>query len=118
MKRMIAVAMVVTLLAGAVVALAPSSADAAGRYYYRGGHGHSHGGYKAGYFAGGLAVGAVTGLILGGLFAPPVYAAPAPVVYQPAPVYVQPAPVCTDYWVGQQWTGYGWAPGYWARSCR
>ena len=90
-------------------------------------------------------VGAVTGLVLGGLFAPRVYAAP-PVVYQPAPVYVQPAPVyvqpspvyaepppvvyqpapvyvaprrlCSDYWIETHWNGYAWVGGHWARSCR
>jgi hypothetical protein len=124
MKRIVAGMVILALLGG--VLLVPAPAVAGGRY----GHG-SGSGY--GKFWGGLAVGAVTGLVVGGLFAPRVYAAPPPVVYAPAPVYGPPPPVyypypppavvyappvCTDFWVNPYWNGVGWVPGYWARSCR
>jgi len=122
MKRIVAGVAVLALLAGAL--LVPAPAHAGGRY------GYGKPGY--GQFWGGLAVGAVTGLVVGGLFAPRVYAAPPPVVYAPAPVYVPappvyalptvvyapPPPVCADYWVNPYWNGLGWVPGHWARFCR
>ena len=115
MKRLIAGMLVV----GLVVVLIATPKPA-----YAGGHGR---------FWGGFAAGAVTGLVVGGVFTPRVYAAPA-YVYQPAPVYMAPAPayvyqyqyqpayvpapVCSDYWVDQYWNGYGWTPGHWERACR
>lgn len=129
MKRIIAGVVVVGLLAVTLAATKPAEA---GSRYYGGGHG---GGYGGGPWAG-FAVGAITGLVVGGIFAPRVYAAP-PVVYQPAPVYVAPAPpvvyqpayqpatayavpgpACSDSWVETYWNGYGWVQGYWQRTCR
>lgn len=107
MKRLIAGALVLGLLAAVLVV--PTPAEARHR----------------GHFWGGVALGAVTGLVLGGALAPRVYYAEPPVVYQPAPVYVQPAPVyvqpapvCTDYWVGDQVRGGVWIQGHWERVCR
>ena len=101
MKRLIAGALVLGLLATVLVVPTPAEARHRGQFW------------------GGIAVGAVAGLILGGALAPRVYYAEPPVVYyQPAPVYVQPAPVCTDYWVGDQVRGGVWIQGHWERVCR
>ena len=113
MKPRIAGTLAVALL-GTFVLAAPRPAAA-------------HGG---GWGWGGFAAGAVTGVVLGGVFAPRVYAAP-PVVYQPAPVYVEPAPTvvvqpgynapgatCSTYWVNGYWYGYNWVPAHWEQACR
>lgn len=107
MKRLIAGALVLGLLAAVLVV--PTPAEARHR----------------GHFWGGVALGAVTGLVLGGALAPRVYYTEPPVVYQPAPVYVQPAPVyvqpapvCTDYWVGDQVRWGVWIQSHWERVCR
>ena len=120
MKRATALVVLVGFVALVLAAPVPAAA------------GHRGHGSPGGYFWGGLAVGAVTGLVVGGAFAPRVYAAPPvvyqpapvyvapppPVVYQPAPVYAVPAPVCADQWVGAYWYGGAWVPGYWQRVCR
>jgi hypothetical protein len=123
-KQAVAAVLIAGLLATLVVV--PQVAEAGGRHWGRGGHGHGyHGGYGGpGYFWGGLAAGAFTGIVVGSLLAPRVYAAP-PVVYQPAPVIVQSAPVivqaapvCSNFWVPTSWNGVQWVPGYWAQACR
>jgi hypothetical protein len=108
------------LIAGfmATILALPQAAQADGRHWNRGGPHYYHRHSGPGPFFGGLAVGAVTGLVVGGIFAPRVYAAPPAVIYQPAPVVVQPAPVCSNYWVNPQWNGYQWVPGYWTQVCQ
>lgn len=124
-KQAVAAVLIAGLLATLVVG--PQVAEAGGRHWARGGHGHGHyhgGHHGSDYFWGGLAFGAVSGIVVGSLLAPRVYAAPpvvyqpAPVVYQAAPVIVQSAPVCSSFWVPTSWNGYQWVPGYWAQACR
>ena len=117
MKRWIAGLVAVGFL-GTMVLTAPKPAEAwSGRW-----QGQNH-------FWGGFAAGALTGVVAGGIFAPRVYYAPAPVYYQPAPVYVappayyQPAPVyapapCQSYWVDGYWYGPSWVAGHWEQTCR
>ena len=83
----------IALPVAALLALAPTPAQA--QWHRGGGYGYGHGGYGYGYghrgYGGGAIVGgALLGLGVGALLAAPYYAAPPPVVYAPPPAYYAP----------------------------
>jgi hypothetical protein len=126
MRRWIAGLLVLGLVSFLVAG--PTSAEAGGRRHGHGGRHHGRHIHRGAPLVGALALGAASGLIIGSIFAPKVYAAPAPepVYVAPAPVYVPPAPVyvappppvCSSYWVNTYWNGGGWVPGHWEQVCR